>query len=48
MPFLIIVPIVLIIILAVYLKRPETLGKRGEHKVKWIIGETRENETLNR
>ena len=44
MPFLIIIPIVLIIILAVYLKRPETRGKRGENRVKWVIGETIENE----
>lgn len=44
MPFLIIIPIILIIILAVYLKRPETRGKRGENRVKCIIGETIENE----
>ena len=44
MPFLIIIPIVLIIILAIYLKNPTTRGKRGENKVKWIIGETIENE----
>lgn len=44
MPFLIIIPIILIIILAVYLKRPETRGKRGENRVKWVIGETIENE----
>ena len=43
MPFLII-PIILIIILAVYLKRPETRGRRGENRVKWVIGETIENE----
>lgn len=44
MPFLIIIPIILIIIFAVYLKRPETRGKRGENRVKCIIGETIENE----
>lgn len=44
MPFLIIIPIILIIILAVYLKRPETRGRRGENRVKWVIGETIENE----
>ncbi len=44
MPFLIIIPIILIIILAVYLKRPETRGKRGENRVKWVIGEIIENE----
>ena len=44
MPFLIIIPIILFIILAVYLKRPETRGKRGENRVKCIIGETIENE----
>ena len=44
MPFLIIIPIILIVILAVYLKRPETRGKRGENRVKLIIGETIENE----
>lgn len=44
MPFLIIIPIILIVILAVYLKRPETRGKRGENRVKWVIGETIENE----
>ena len=44
MPFLIIIPIILIMILAVYLKRPETRGKRGENRVKWVIGETIENE----
>ena len=44
MPFLIIIAIVLIIILAAYLKKPETRGKRGENKVKWVIGETIENE----
>lgn len=44
MPFLIIIPIVLILILAIYLKRPTTRGKRGENKVKWVIGETIENE----
>ena len=44
MPFLIIISIILIIILAVYLKRPETRGKRGENRVKCIIGETIENE----
>ena len=44
MPILIIIPITLIIILAIYLKRPETRGKHGEHKVKRIIGKTIENE----
>ena len=44
MPFLIIIAIILIIILAAYLKKPETRGKRGENKVKWVIGETIENE----
>ena len=44
MPFLIIISIILIIILAIYLKRPETRGKRGENRVKWVIGETIENE----
>lgn len=44
MPFLIIIPIILIIILVVYLKRPETRGRRGENRVKWVIGETIEND----
>ena len=44
MPFLIIIAIVLIIILAAYLKKPETRGKRGENQVKWVIGETIKNE----
>jgi hypothetical protein len=44
MQFLIIIPIVLILILAIYLKKPTTRGKRGENKVKWVIGETIENE----
>ena len=44
MPFLIIIPVILIIILIVYLKQPSTLGKRGENKVGWVIGETIENE----
>ena len=43
MPFLIIIPIVLIIILAVYLKRPSARGKRGENKVKRVIGRTKKN-----
>jgi len=34
MPYLIIIPIVLIIILAIYLKNTTTRGKRGENKVK--------------
>lgn len=44
MSFSIIIPIIVIIILAVYLKLPETRGKRGENRVKWVIGETIENE----
>ncbi len=44
MLFLIILSIVLIIILAIYLKKPTTRGKRGENKVKCVIGETIENE----
>ena len=44
MPFLIIIAVILIIILAAYLKKPETRGKRGENKVKWVIGGTIENE----
>ena len=44
MPFLIIIAIILIIALGVYLKRPETRGKRGENRVKWKIGETIKNE----
>lgn len=43
MPFLIIV-FILIVILAIYLKKPTTRGKRGENKVRWVIGETIENE----
>ena len=44
MPFLIIIPVILFIILIVYLKQPSTRGKRGENKVGWVIGETIENE----
>ena len=44
MPFLVIIPIILIIILGIYLKRPETRGKRGENRVKRVIGDTIENE----
>lgn len=44
MPFLIIIPIVLIVILAIYLNRPVARGKRGENRVKRIIGKTIENE----
>ncbi len=44
MSFLLIIPIILIIILAIYLKNPTTRGKSGENKVKWVIGETIENE----
>lgn len=44
MPFLVIISILVLIILAVYLKVPATRGKRGENKVKWVIGETIENE----
>lgn len=44
MIYLIIIPIVLILILTIYLKRPETRGKYGERRVKKIIGETIENE----
>ena len=43
MPFLIAI-LILIVVATAYLKRPETRGKRGENKVKWIIGETIENE----
>lgn len=44
MTVLIMISIILIIILAVYLKRPETRGKRGENKVKRVIGEIIENQ----
>ena len=44
MPFLIIISIILILVLAVYLRRPEIRGKHGENRVKWVIGETVENE----
>lgn len=47
MSFLIITAVAIIIILAVcaiYLKRPQTRGKRGENKVGRIIGNTVENE----
>ena len=44
MPFLIIIPVILIIILIVYLKHPSTRGKYGENKVRRVIGETVENE----
>lgn len=44
MPFLIIIPIVLIVFLAIYLNRPVARGKRGENRVKRIIGKTIENE----
>jgi len=43
MPFLIIILIVSIIILSIYLKRPEIRGKRGENRVKRVIGGTKEN-----
>ena len=43
MPFLIIIPIVLIMAVAIYLKSPEVRGKRGENRVKSIIGRTKEN-----
>lgn len=44
MPFLIIIPAILFIILIVYLKHPSTRGKHGENKVRRVIGETVENE----
>ncbi len=44
MLFIVIISIVLIIIFGTYLKRPGTRGKRGENRVKWIIGDTIENE----
>lgn len=44
MPFLIIIPIVLIVFFAIYLNRPVARGKRGENRVKRIIGKTIENE----
>ena len=44
MPFLVIIPVILLIILIVYLKQPSTRGKRGENKVRWVISETIENE----
>lgn len=47
MPFLIIISIILIVILAAfaaYLGKPENRGKRGENKVRRIIGETIKNE----
>ncbi|MGN1053305.1 MAG: NERD domain-containing protein [Candidatus Scatosoma sp.] len=44
MPFFIIIPAILFIVLIVYLKQPSTHGKRGENKVRWVIGETVENE----
>jgi len=43
MPFLMGILIIFIIIITVYIRRPETRGKFGENKVKWIIGETIEN-----
>lgn len=47
MPFLIIIPIILVVLFAIliaYLKHPSTRGKRGENKVGRVIGETVENE----
>ena len=44
MPFLIILPSILFIILIVYLKQPSTRGKHGENKVGRIIGSTVENQ----
>ena len=44
MPFLILIPIILIIILAQYLKSPEAQGKHGEKEVEYVIGNTIENE----
>ena len=44
MIFLIIIPISCIIVFTIYLKKPETRGKRGENRVKRIIGKTIENE----
>ena len=44
MPFLIIIPIILLIVLVVYLKQPSARGKRGENKVSFVIGDTVENE----
>ena len=43
MPFLIIL-VILIVILSLYLKNPQTRGKIGETKVGWAIGKTRENQ----
>lgn len=44
MPFLIITLSILIVSLFIYLKSPETLGKKGENRVKRKIGKTVENE----
>ncbi len=44
MPFIIIIPIILLIVLVVYLKQPSARGKRGENKVSFVIGDTVENE----
>ena len=41
MPLLIIS--IIFIIVSIYLKRPETRGRIGENRVKWVIGKTRIN-----
>lgn len=42
--FLIILPVIFLIVLIVYLRKPSTRGKHGENKVRFIIGETIEGE----
>lgn len=44
MPVFIIVLVILFISFAIYRKRPSVRGKRGEDKVRRVIGETMENE----
>ncbi len=44
MPVFLIIAIIFIIVIAIYLKKPETRGKRGENRVKQVIGDTIENE----
>ncbi len=44
MLYLLIIPFVLFILLIIYLRLPSMRGKRGENKVKSVIGKTIENE----
>lgn len=44
MIYFIVILIVLLAILIIYLKSPRARGKRGENMVKWVIGNTIENQ----